>query len=214
MKLLVSLVLYFTVPYLCKAQAPEEWLEQKKTQKKYLLQQIAALQEYSGYVQKGFDIAQKGLTTISAIKHGDFKMHNVFFSSLRSINPTVGNHSKVEDIVALHLEILAAHQKAKELLKNQVWNADDRSYMRAVFSKLIEECAANVEELMLIISPERFEMKDDERIKQIEKLYDEMSDKCTFARSFLNQIMVIALSRVKEANDISTTRKVYGIKSN
>ncbi len=40
-----------------KAQTFDEWFRQSATQKKYLLQQIAGLQVYIGYVQKGYSIA-------------------------------------------------------------------------------------------------------------------------------------------------------------
>ena len=42
-----------------RAQTFAEWFRQSATQKKYLLQQIAALQVYIGYVQKGYSIAKE-----------------------------------------------------------------------------------------------------------------------------------------------------------
>ena len=49
------------------AQTWAEWFRQKATQKKYLLQQIAALHVYSGYLSKGYSIAKDGLNTIKSI---------------------------------------------------------------------------------------------------------------------------------------------------
>lgn len=63
-----------------KVQTFHEWFRQKKTQKKYLIQQIAALKVYLGYVQKGYSIAQKGLTTVSNIKKGNFDLHCIEIS--------------------------------------------------------------------------------------------------------------------------------------
>ena len=40
------------------AQTVAEWFRQKATQRKYLLQQIAALHVYSGYLSKGYSIAK------------------------------------------------------------------------------------------------------------------------------------------------------------
>lgn len=39
------------------AQTWDEWFNQKSTQKKYLLQQIAAFEAYLSYAKKGYDIA-------------------------------------------------------------------------------------------------------------------------------------------------------------
>ena len=63
----------------CHAQTYDEWFRQKKTAKKYLLDQIAALQTYIGYAEKGYSIVTGGLNTIKDIKHGDFNLHNNYF---------------------------------------------------------------------------------------------------------------------------------------
>ncbi len=69
----------------CDAQTFDEWFKQQETQKKYLIQQIAALQVYTGYVQKGYSVAKKGLATIGSIKEGDFNLHSNFFVLFRWI---------------------------------------------------------------------------------------------------------------------------------
>ncbi len=48
--LIVSIIILFTETL--SAQTSAEWLSQKKTQKKYLVQQIAALDVYAGYLSK------------------------------------------------------------------------------------------------------------------------------------------------------------------
>jgi hypothetical protein len=50
----------------------------KKTQKKYLLQQIAALQVYFGYAKKGYSFVSSDTKTIRDIKKGDPKINNTF----------------------------------------------------------------------------------------------------------------------------------------
>ena len=72
-------------------QTIEEWTQQKQTQIKYLLNQIAANKVYIGYLQKGYSIASKGLSTIGQIKNGEFTLHQDFFNRLLSINPAIKN---------------------------------------------------------------------------------------------------------------------------
>ena len=70
-----------------------------QTQKKYMLQHIAALQVYIGYAKKGYNIASKGINTVRNIKNGDFNLHRDFFSSLKNINPAIMNaaNNQVEE---------------------------------------------------------------------------------------------------------------------
>ena len=53
MKKLIIIMLLGMLVTGVKAQTFAEWFQQKKTQKIYLLEQIAALQIYTGYLQKG-----------------------------------------------------------------------------------------------------------------------------------------------------------------
>ncbi|MGB4400952.1 MAG: hypothetical protein WBJ10_16380, partial [Daejeonella sp.] len=58
------------------AQTWDEIFKQKETQKKYLVQQLAALKLYAGYLKKGYDIADKGISSIKAFSNGEFKLHD------------------------------------------------------------------------------------------------------------------------------------------
>ncbi|MBK8310917.1 MAG: hypothetical protein IPL04_08535 [Chitinophagaceae bacterium] len=51
-KIFVMLGIYFLSFTSVNGQTLAEWTQQKKTQKKYLLQQIVALQVYIGYAKK------------------------------------------------------------------------------------------------------------------------------------------------------------------
>jgi hypothetical protein len=64
-------------PMIVQAQ---NFFNQKKTKLKYIAQQIALLKVYTGYLKKGYGIAQDGLKAISDIKHGDFDLHNNYLN--------------------------------------------------------------------------------------------------------------------------------------
>src|SRR4051812_10433920 len=87
-------------------QTWDEWFKQKKTQKKYLLNQIAALKVYAGYAKKGYKIAEMGLTTIGKIKNHDFNLHKDFFASFRSINPKLEDYRKISEMITIQTLLL------------------------------------------------------------------------------------------------------------
>ena len=87
------------------AQTWDEWFSQKKTQIKYLTQQLAALQVYESYLSKGYKIADQGLRATGKIKDGEFNLHQVFFSSLSTVSSAVQRDSRIADIVSLQISI-------------------------------------------------------------------------------------------------------------
>jgi uncharacterized membrane protein YobD (UPF0266 family) len=80
MKRLFTLVLFALLSSGVKAQTFAEWFRQGATQKKYLLQQIAALQVYIGYMQQGYSIAKQGLNTISDVNNGEYNLHKDYLA--------------------------------------------------------------------------------------------------------------------------------------
>lgn len=214
MKRLLILLLFAILSSGTKAQTFAEWFRQKATQKKYLLQQIAALQVYIGYVQKGYSIARQGLNTISDIKHGEFNLHKDYFNSLKTVNPKIKNYSKVADIIALQVNIVKTYKEAvKQVRQSGSFNVNEISYVNGVFERLLDDCTKTIDALIAVTTSGELEMKDDERLKRIDALYSDMQDKYTFVQAFSNEAKLLAASRIREQSDIQTMRILNGIKN-
>src|SRR5450755_5113933 len=74
---------------------------QKAADLKSMGKQIALLQLYIGWIDKGYSIARSGLNLIGEIKQGDFNIHNVFFSSLGDVSPIIRRCARVAAIIEL-----------------------------------------------------------------------------------------------------------------
>lgn len=196
------------------AQTPKfkEWFKQKKTQREYLAKQIALLQVYLGYLKKGYDIASKGLNTIENIKNGDFNLHRDFFGSLKNVNPHIANSAKVADIIAFQVYIIQNIRRVNTFCKNnKQFTPDEIYYVTKVYRNMLYLSDVNISELLSIIRANETEMKDDERLKRINKLYDDILDKHAFVKSFDGDVRMIAREREREKRAIETARKQYDI---
>lgn len=195
------------------AQTFAEWFRQKATQRKYLLQQIAALQVYTGYVSKGYSIAKKGLNTIQDIKHGDLNLHSNYFTSLITVNPKIRRYSKVADIIALEIDIAKQTSKTiKDCRASNQLTTSELAYLQTVVNRLLDDCAKCLDALFNIITNSQLSMKDDERIAAIDKLYDDMVDKQIFIRSFSNTSRGLCVQRKSNRRDIIISKKLNELK--
>ena len=196
-----------------KAQILGGFFSQGSTQKKYLLQQIAALQVYIGYAQKGYSIAKQGLNTISSIKHGEFNLHTNYYSSLKTVNPSIKDYAKVAAIIALQVRIVKVYKNASDQIQqSRAFTNNENSYLNGVFDRLVDDCNKTIDELIDVVTSNKLEMKDDERLKRIDNLYADMQGKYTFVQAFSNEAKMLAVSRTREQNDIETSRAINGIK--
>lgn len=213
-KTLLFLVLLTSFASSLKAQTFAEWFQQKKTQKKYLLQQIAALQVYIGYVKKGYKIAKQGLNTIGDFTKGEFNLHSGYFNSLKAVNPEIKRYAKVADIISLQVKIVQHYNRTiRQIRSSDAFSGDELAYIGRVFNRLFDDCDKTIDELIALTTDGKLQMKDDERISRIDKMYLDMQDKFTFSQRFSNEAKTLAASRLKEKNDVQTSRLLNGIKS-
>ena len=162
-----------------------EFFNQKKTQKRYLLQQIAALQVYIGYAKKGYEIVGSGIDVVKGITDGEFSLHRVFLGSLKLVSPFIRNHEKVGEILSLQLAVNGSFSGLKQLY---YLSPSNQAYVLDVRDHLIAECGADLEELLMVIRSGQVEMSDEERLNRLSNIQEAMRDKYAFARSFCDEV--------------------------
>lgn len=203
MKYVCILIAGFFLSTSTSAQTWDEWFRQKKTQKKYLIQQIAALQMYLKYIKEGYDIARKGLNVIGDIKQGKFDLDNDYLTSLRTVNSSISGSARVASIIAYQrLLIRQLGRLEDDSDGTDDLTTDEKRYVSSVYANMVQESERVLENLEQVMSDSELEMKDDERLQQIDKLYADSKDMYSFARSFSNSTRLIISQRNNDDAEI------------
>lgn len=214
MKKLILLMVFMIAVSSLNAQTYEEWFRQKKTQKAYLVQQIAALEAYIGYAKDGYAIAQKGFTAISNFKNGELNLHTEYFNSLKRVNPKIKKASKVADIIAYQIKIVKSYKSAYRRIKDSnAFSSEEVSYINRVYGRLLEDCSKTIDELITVCLSNKLELEDGERLKRVDVLYLAMQDQYAFTQSFGNEALMLADYRIRENREIQNSRLLIGIKN-
>jgi hypothetical protein len=191
------------------AQTFNEWFRQKKTQKKYLLQQIAALKVYLVYLKKGYKIVDKGLTIVGDIKQGKFDLDIEYLESLKNVNSAVSGSAKVAAIIAYQRRIMVEFRRLKDSANDcDLFSEDEKHYVQEVYANMLRESELSLDELDRVLSGSEFEMKDDERVKRIDGIYVDMKDKFEFTKWFSNSTGLLIAQRSKDAQEILVQEKL------
>lgn len=203
---ILILLLMMTVTH-SFGQTWDEFFRQSATQKRYLLEQLAALKVYSGYLKQGYDIANKGLKTIKGITNGEFNLHSAFLNSLKTVSPVIKNDIRVAQIISFQLSIRKAWSNS---IADGLLNPDHQVYVNDVKRIILNECENDLDELLLVLSPDRLEMKDNERIQRLDKVYQSMSEKSAFTQSFISKVSLLAHIKEREMKSVKHLIKYYG----
>ncbi|RYD59158.1 MAG: hypothetical protein EOP56_02705 [Sphingobacteriales bacterium] len=161
LKLCIWITAMACVAGTASAQFLGGFFNQKGTQRRYMLQQIALYQVYLGYVKKGYDISQKGLGLWGDIRKGDLNLHTDYFKSLDSVNPSVRNIPAARHAAAL----LGSNRQLLRMQRLDLKPAD--AYENRTKHVMMEENEALGKELQTLLSDGAYNMTDEVRITRI-----------------------------------------------
>jgi hypothetical protein len=208
-RIVIIILMMWCASSVAEAQTLNEWFKQKKTQKEYLIKQIAALKVYLKYLKEGYDISKKGLKIVGDIKDGNFNDHSTYFQSLKLVNPSVKMSSKVSLIISYQEKIINDFRKLNgECARNRNLSNEEVQYVNSVYKNILVRCEDSISELNSIITDNASQMKDEERIGRIEGIYYDMKDRYAFTRSFCNSTRMLMMERDREQSEVDISRKL------
>ncbi|MBK0378533.1 hypothetical protein [Mucilaginibacter segetis] len=192
----------------CRAQTFAEWFSQKKTQKKYLLQQIAALQVYTSYLKQGYTIASQGLSGISGALYKEFGLHNAYYHSLKTAGPAIRSNRQVAEIVQWQQDIL---DRLAQLDRVDGLKQGERTYISQVKNALLRDCNTQMTLLQDIMTDGRVTWSDEERLKTISSIHTAMEDNYSFATAFTDKVYLYKVQQEQERNSVHTGKALHGL---
>lgn len=215
MKTVMLLILLVAFCNRSTAQGLGEWFNQKKTQTKYLIQQVAALNVYIKYLEKGYDIAKKGLSTIADLKKGEFDLHTDYFSSLKNVSPVVQHYTKVAATISLAVSTERNCSSTLSFVnKSTFFSASEKKYFQSVTDKIKADVADHLSELTQLLTNNELQLKDDERMQRIENICTDLQKVYTISRSFENQVKSLSELRGKQINDNLKISQLHNLSIN
>lgn len=205
----ITILFWIGISNQAKAQTFAEWFSQNSTQKKYLLQQIEALQVYSGYLRKGYSIAKGGLGSISGSLLTENGLHSSYYNELKKVNPMVAKDSRVKEIIRWQTDIMVL---INQWGKIDGLSANEQLYLQQVRASVYKDCEAILSNLQNVVSDGKMEMSDADRLKFIGQLHTEMQTNYRFATGFTAQAKSYAAQRQQERTGKQVLVKTYGIR--
>lgn len=187
-------------------------IQAQAKQRKELLLQIAALQVYIDYVKKGYSVVSKGLNFIGDAKRGEVNLHGDYFTSLLKINPKVKNYYKTVEILSMQFKIMKICKRTYSDLKgSDLFHGNELDYIERSFERLLENCSDTLDQLLVITTDSKLELKDNQRLERIDTLHKMMLEDYNFCLSFSNEAKLLSLSKSREKGDAHNTEAIYGL---
>jgi murein DD-endopeptidase MepM/ murein hydrolase activator NlpD len=204
MKTICILLFAFGISSISKAQSAEVQQlllnYEKLTQLKNILTDM----------KKGYQIVSKGYSTIKNIAEGNFNLHDAFINGLMAVSPEVRNYKRVPDIIQYQKNIVREYKQAFNRFRNSGnFSLNEIEYLTKVYSNLFNQSLQNLDELATVITASKLSMSDDERLKAIDRIFQDTEDKLQFLRDFNKKTAILSIQRDKEKREIEKTQQLY-----
>ncbi|QIH33513.1 TerB family tellurite resistance protein [Sphingobacterium sp. DR205] len=177
------------------------------------VEKLAQFKQILKDMKKGYDLVSKGYGTIRDISEGNFSLHRTFLSGLWLVNPEIARYRKVADIIRYQAEILSQSKAAlKRYQSGSYFNTNELDYLSRVLGGLLDESLGNLDELVMVITANNMRMSDDERLRAIDRIFDDMQAKVVQLRRFTSKADKLGSARRNKIEELKKLEKMTGLR--
>jgi len=177
------------------------------------IEKLSQFKKILSDMKKGYELLSGGYKTVKDMTEGNFSLHKTFLDALMQVSPAVKNYKRVAEIVEYQISIVKESRNGmNRFIKSGNFSGQEINYFEKVYGNLLNQSLRNLDELTIIITADKLRMSDDERLKAVDDIYEEMQDKLLFLRNFNASSNVLALQRSKEKNDVYVSKSFQEFK--
>ena len=177
------------------------------------IEKLSQFKKILSDMKKGYELLSGGYKTVKDMTEGNFSLHKTFLDALMQVSPAVKNYKRVAEIVEYQISIVKESRNGmNRFIKSGNFSGQEINYFEKVYGNLLNQSLRNLDELTMVITADKLRMSDDERLKAVDDIYEQMQDKLLFLRNFNTTSNVLALQRTKEKNDVYISKSFQEFK--
>ncbi|WP_431244508.1 TerB family tellurite resistance protein [Flavobacterium sp. P21] len=177
------------------------------------IEKLSQFKKILSDMKKGYEPLSGGYKTVKDMTEGNFSLHKTFLDALMQVSPAVRNYKRVAEIVEYQISIVKESRNGmNRFIKSGNFSGQEINYFEKVYGNLLNQSLRNLDELTMVITADKLRMSDDERLKAVDDIYEQMQDKLLFLRNFNASSNVLALQRSKEKNDVYVSKSFQEFK--
>lgn len=202
----VAFFMLFTFPVISASAQADEIIQLGLN-----IQKLNQFRQILSDMKKGYELLSKGYGTVSNLAKGNFKIHEVFLDGLYAISPGVRKYWKIAEILEMQNRDLSLCKKSFSTFRElNVFSVQQLSAIEKVYTSLMANTIKNIDELIIIITPNRLRMNDAERIAVIDRIYNTLVEKEHFLNVYINNTYVSAQQLLAEKNELNRISELLG----
>ena len=175
-------------------------------------EKLTQLKQILNDMSKGYQIVEKGYSTIRDISHGSFDLHKVFLDGLLAVSPEVKGYYKVAQIIREQSRLVKEYKSALGRFRSDPhFSVSEFGYMAAFYNELFNGSVQTLDALITVLTDGELRASDDERLQQIDALEADMENRLRALERFNNSWEMLSLQRARGQSDVEMVKRLYGL---
>jgi hypothetical protein len=151
------------------------------------------------------------LTEISKWSDQQRQLYSNYYAELWQIKSYLSYYQRIKDLTMKQVALVSEYRSAWSLFQqDKHFQPGELSQMESVYSGILDASVKNLDQIMLVVSANKTQMTDEQRLELISKAGDRLDENYNDLRQFNNQNEMLSLARAKESNDVQATKALYG----
>jgi hypothetical protein len=157
-------------------------------------------------------LSKTKLTEISGWTEQQRSLYSDYYTELGKIKSVITKYQRIKDITLKQAALVREYKRAWGLFRQDThFNPQELDYMQRVYSGILDASVKNLDEIMMVVSPAKTQMTDEQRLELINTASNHLDENYNDLRQFNNQGIQLSLQRSKDLNDSRSIKKFYGI---
>jgi len=175
------------------------------------VEKLAQLKNILKDLQEGYQVLEKGYSTIRDLSKGSFDLHQAFLDGLLVASPTVRNYKRVADILQLQASLLDRCKTAwSKFRQDPHFHPEELELMGNLFGRLLDQSGKDLEVLASVLTDGKLRAGDAERLNQIDGVYTGLLEKSVLLDRLSASAILLSQQRAASQADWDGIRKLYG----
>ncbi len=154
------------------------------------------------------------LTEIAEWTEKQRKLYKEYYDELWKVRNTIAGYQRIKQILERQARLVLEYKRVWGLMKNDDhFTKKELEYMYRVYTGIMNESVRNLDQILVVINSFKTQMSDAKRLEIINKCGEEIERNYYDLKQFNTQNIRLSISRAKDAHEIETVKRLYGIQT-
>jgi hypothetical protein len=139
-------------------------------------------------------------------------LYKEYYDELWKVRSTIATYQRIRQIMERQVMLVGEYRRTWELVsQDKHFTSIEIDYMYRVYTGILDESVYNLDQILLVVNSFKTQMSDAKRLDIINAAGEGIEQNYADLKQFNQQNAQLSLSRAKDAHELETLKKLYGL---